>query len=57
MAYKIDAEKCVGCGGCVGACPMGAITPKDGKYFIDPEICANCGGCIGACPAEAISAG
>ena len=38
MAYVIDLEKCIACGACVGACPVGAIAPnEEGKMVIDKE--------------------
>jgi len=55
MTYKIDAEKCVGCGACVGVCPVAAILPKDGKFAIDPTKCVGCGTCVGMCPMQAIT--
>ena len=55
MAYKISAE-CTNCGACESACPVEAISEKDGKRSIDPDSCIDCGSCESACPVEAISA-
>jgi len=43
------------CGGCVGVCPVGAITLKESRIEIDKEKCINCKTCIKYCPAEALS--
>ena len=64
MAYKIDPEKCVGCGACKENCPAGAISEaemetaegkKEMKCVIDAATCAGCGCCVGVCPAGAIA--
>ncbi|MBQ7466643.1 MAG: 4Fe-4S binding protein [Clostridia bacterium] len=52
MAYKIT-DKCIKCGGCVAACPMEAISFKDGKVVIDPAKCISCGTCAAVCPVSA----
>ncbi len=56
MAYKINADECLGCGACAGDCPVEAISEADGKFAIDPEKCIDCGACEGNCPVGAVKA-
>jgi ferredoxin len=55
MAVKIDKETCIGCGACVGTCPVQALSMVDGKAEVDAGTCVDCGACVGACPVQALS--
>ena len=56
MAVTVNKDTCIGCGACVGVCPVGAITMgDDGKAVVDADACIDCGACVGACPVEAIA--
>lgn len=51
----VNTEECIGCGACVGTCPVEAISlTEEGKAHIDQEKCIHCGACAGACPVGAI---
>ncbi|MCD6549840.1 4Fe-4S binding protein [Candidatus Micrarchaeota archaeon] len=51
---KIDTDKCIYCGACVGVCPVLALRLKDVVVEWDPEKCVYCGNCEQICPAGAI---
>jgi len=55
MAAKVDMELCTGCGVCVEACSVDAISIQDRKAHIDVDERVECGVCEGECPTEAIS--
>lgn len=50
---RVLAERCTGCEGCVGVCPVGAIEMRGGVASIG-EACTLCRACVSVCPAEAI---
>lgn len=51
---KINEEKCVGCGKCVGLCPMGNISLKH-HLALAGDQCTMCYRCVNTCPAQAIT--
>ncbi len=56
MPVTIDKDLCIGCGACVGVCPVEALSLDDeGKSTVDADLCIDCHSCIGTCPVEAIS--
>jgi len=52
--FKVNKEKCLGCGTCVQSCPGGAKLGNDGKAeIVDQEKIKECGG-EKVCPFGAI---
>ncbi|MDI9469381.1 MAG: glycyl-radical enzyme activating protein [Bacillota bacterium] len=48
------AERCVGCGNCVAACPHGAHTLTAEGHTFDRSRCARCWTCVATCYAGAL---
>lgn len=56
MHFKIDPDKCIGCGLCSCKCPVDCIPgSKTEKYSITQIDCVKCGNCFEICPVQAIS--
>jgi len=60
----VDEESCNGCGKCVNACPVEAMTlvstndpnrPKMKKAKVDEDICLGCGVCLRTCEQDSLS--
>jgi electron transfer flavoprotein alpha subunit/NAD-dependent dihydropyrimidine dehydrogenase PreA subunit len=51
---EIDKDKCIGCGGCIDACPFGALSLVDNMVVVNDK-CTGCGACLLACPMHALN--
>jgi NADH-quinone oxidoreductase subunit F len=55
ITYRIDPDKCTGCGVCLQGCSYKAITGrKKQPYIINAQLCQKCGICRSECKFEAI---
>ncbi|MEM1657586.1 MAG: Coenzyme F420 hydrogenase/dehydrogenase, beta subunit C-terminal domain [Candidatus Jordarchaeales archaeon] len=50
IKFIVEEGLCTGCGGCIAACPVRAITFVNEKPVIDEEKCIGCGICNVHCP-------
>ncbi len=63
LSFKVDKDKCIGCGMCAKNCPASAISRTDyiapghklASFEIDQDKCVKCGVCMGNCKFKAIS--
>jgi ferredoxin len=61
---EVDAIECNGCGHCVDACPVEALSltsandprkPRRKTAKLDPDVCLGCGVCVRVCTQEGIA--
>ncbi|MGI5868770.1 MAG: nitroreductase family protein [Kiritimatiellia bacterium] len=57
MNFKVDADRCTGCGACVEDCPTKAIIMADGIPAVaegGERRCLGCQHCLAVCPVAAV---
>jgi NADH:ubiquinone oxidoreductase subunit F (NADH-binding)/(2Fe-2S) ferredoxin/Pyruvate/2-oxoacid:ferredoxin oxidoreductase delta subunit len=55
LSYSILPDNCVGCGACIRACPVEAITgEKKEPHLLGQALCIKCGACFDVCKFDAV---
>jgi heterodisulfide reductase subunit A len=56
LVAEINEATCVGCQGCLGMCPYGAIDFVKGKGVckVNTILCKGCGNCASTCPSQSV---
>jgi uncharacterized Fe-S center protein len=54
VGLRIITENCEGCGNCVDACIMDAMSVVDEKIHVDDDKCMCCGFCVDECENQAL---
>jgi NADH:ubiquinone oxidoreductase subunit F (NADH-binding)/ferredoxin len=55
VQYAIDTKTCIGCGACIKACPVSAVSGEKKKvHTINKKKCIKCGACMEICPVGAV---
>ncbi|MBL6731936.1 MAG: 4Fe-4S binding protein [Candidatus Poseidoniaceae archaeon] len=52
--FKVDEDKCFGCGACIALCPVNVLDLIDRMIIVDEENCTHCELCIPSCPVYAL---
>jgi heterodisulfide reductase subunit A len=56
LVAEINENTCVGCQGCLGMCPYGAINYLEEKRIckVNTVLCKGCGNCASTCPSQSV---
>lgn len=56
LVAEVNELSCVGCQGCLGVCPYGAITflVDKGVCHVNTILCKGCGNCASTCPSQSV---
>lgn len=54
VALYYNPDKCINCGYCIDACPIGKILPNIRQRFLPVPCKENCTACLSVCPSGAI---
>ncbi|MEJ2255197.1 MAG: NADH-quinone oxidoreductase subunit NuoF [Nitrospirota bacterium] len=56
LTYTVLEEFCKGCGACLRACSVGAVSGEKKKpHVIDESLCVKCGACFDVCKFNAVA--